>query len=351
MAEQKSERPTAYRLQKARDDGQFPSSRDLIVSLQLTIAVFAGAAIGARIFAGVRDATLLLFARAFSSRELTLTEMPSLLRVGLFPSMEALLGGGAVIAVIVLLVHLTMTKFGFSLKQLTPDLNRLNPMSKVQHLPRQNVFSVLKAVALLPLIAYLLYEEIYPHLTEIANLEVMGLGAGLAEIGHMMRGLLTRLVLVLLAVGIIDYVRQRQTFMKDLRMSKQDIKDEQKEMGGDPQLKMRIRRLQREILRQKMMKAIPQATAVIVNPTHYAVAVHYDMNAKAVPTVVAKGKNHLALLIRKKAMEHGIPITENKPLAQALYKAVDVNQEIPPHLYRAVAEVLAYIYRTVNKRP
>ncbi len=351
MAEQKTEKPTLHRLQKARGEGQFPTSRDFIVSLQLAIALFAGATIGAKIFACLENTMVLLFARAFSSRELTIAEMPSLLSVGLLPSMEALLGGGALLAIIVLMVHLAMTGFGFSLKQLTPDLNRLNPASRLKHMPRQNFSATLKAVALLPLIAYLLYEEIHPHLEAIANLAVMGLGAELSQIGQMTKGLLTRLILILLLVGVVDYVRQRKNFTKDLRMSKQEVKDEMKEMGGNPQMKMRIRRLQRDIARQKMMKAIPQATAVIVNPTHYAVAVHYDMNAKAVPTVVAKGKNHLALQIRKIAAEHGIPITENKPLAQALYKAVNVDQEIPAHLYRAVAEVLAYIYRTVNKRP
>ena len=349
MAEQKTEQATAHRRQKAREEGQIPTSRDLIVSLQLAIAVFAGASIGEKIFTCLQNSMVLLFARAFSSRELTITEMPGLLRVGLLPSMETLLGGGAVIALIVLLVHLTMTGFSLSSKQLTPDLNRLNPASRLKHMPRQNFSSTVKAVALLPLITYLLYEEIHPHLEGIANLAVMGLGAGLSEVGRMMGGLLTRLILILLLVGVIDYVRQRKNFAKDLRMSKQEVKDEMKEMGGNPLMKMRIRRLQREMARQKMIKAIPQATAVIVNPTHYAVAVHYDMNAKAVPTVVAKGKNHLALLIRKRAVEHGIPITENKPLAQALYKAVDVDQEIPPHLYRAVAEVLAYIYKTVNR--
>ena len=322
-----------------------------MVSLQLAIAVFAGASIGEKMFESLRSTMVMLFARAFSGQDLSIDEMRSLYNIGLAHTLEALLGGAALIVLIVLVVHMTLSGFHFSLNKLMPDLKRLNPGSRFKQMPRQNLFSALKAVALLPLIAYLLYEEIFPHLIEISNLAVMGLGESLAQVGHMMKGLLTRLILVLLVVGIVDYVRQRKNFIRDLRMTKQEVKDELKEMGGNPQMKMRIRRLQRDMLRQKMIQAVPQATAVIVNPTHYAVAVHYDMNAKAVPTVIAKGKNHLALQIKKKAMEHGIPITENKPLAQALYKAVEVNQEIPPHLYRAVAEVLAYIYRTVNQRP
>ncbi len=351
MAEQKTEQPTLHRLQKARKEGRFPASRDFIISLQLAIALLAGWSIGARIFGCLQDSMTLLIRRAFSSQELTMTDMPALFRFGLLPSLEALLGGGAVIALIVLTIQLATTGFGFATKQLMPDLQRLSPMSRLKQMPRQNFSSMLKALALLPIIGFLLYEEIQPHLASIANLAVMSLGAGLSEAGQMMRSLLTRLVLILLVVGIVDFVRQRTHFKKDMRMTKQEVKDEMKEMDGNPQMKMRIRRLQRDIARQKMMKAIPQATAVIVNPTHYAVAVHYDMSAKAVPMVVAKGKNHLALQIKKKALEHGIPITENKPLAQALYKAVGVDQEIPSHLYRAVAEVLAYIYRTMNGRP
>ena len=123
-----------------------------------------------------------------------------------------------------------------------------------------------------------------------------------------------------------------------------------KETEGNPQIKARIRRLQRDLARRKMMKEVPKATAVIVNPTHYAVAIRYEMESMAAPLVVAKGKNYLALRIRQMAVEHQVPIVENPPLAQALYKSADVGQEIPPHLYRAVAEILAYIFKLMHGR-
>ena len=126
--------------------------------------------------------------------------------------------------------------------------------------------------------------------------------------------------------------------------------EEMKEVEGNPQMKARIRRLQRDRARRQMMKEVPTATAVIVNPTHFAVAIRYDMDSMAAPLVVAKGKNYLALRIRQKAIEHQVPIIENPPLAQALYKSVEVGQEIPPHLYRAVAEILAYIFKLMNGR-
>jgi flagellar biosynthetic protein FlhB len=148
--------------------------------------------------------------------------------------------------------------------------------------------------------------------------------------------------------GAVDLFRQMRRYQRDLRMSRQEIREEMKDVEGNPQIKARIRRLQRERARRQMMKEVPKATAVVVNPTHFAVAIRYQMESMAAPVVVAKGKNYLALRIRQKAVEHEIPVIENPPLAQALYKSVDVGQEIPPHLYRAVAEILAYIFKLMN---
>jgi flagellar biosynthetic protein FlhB len=153
-----------------------------------------------------------------------------------------------------------------------------------------------------------------------------------------------------LLFGVVDLLRARQRFRKELRMSKQEIRDETKETEGNPQMKARIRRIQRERLRHKMMKEVPNATAVIVNPTHYAVALRYSLDSMSTPVVVAKGKNYLAQRIRQRAVESQVPIIENPPLAQALYRSVDVGQEIPAHLYRAVAEILAYVFKLMNSR-
>jgi flagellar biosynthetic protein FlhB len=153
-----------------------------------------------------------------------------------------------------------------------------------------------------------------------------------------------------LVFGCVDLFRQLRRYRRDLRMSKQEIREEVKESEGNPQMKARIRRLQREQARRRMMKEVPSATAVVVNPTHYAVALRYSMDRMTAPLVVAKGKNYLAQRIRQKAVEHQVPIVENPPLAQALYKSVEVGQEIPPHLYRAVAEILAYIFKLMHGR-
>jgi flagellar biosynthetic protein FlhB len=153
-----------------------------------------------------------------------------------------------------------------------------------------------------------------------------------------------------LVFGVADLLRQSRRYRQELRMSRQDIKEEIKDIEGNPQMKARIRRLQRDRARRQMMKEVPKATAVVVNPTHYAVAIRYEPERMAAPSVVAKGKNYLAQRIRQKAIENQVPIVENPPLAQALYGSVEVGQEIPPHLYRAVAEILAYIFKLMNGR-
>jgi flagellar biosynthetic protein FlhB len=177
---------------------------------------------------------------------------------------------------------------------------------------------------------------------------MMPVTAGAAAAGLLVKDAMRKASFVLLALGLVMLVRERSRYSSRLRMSKQELRDELRDSEGNPQTKARIRRLQRDMRRKNMMREIAKATAVIVNPTHYAVAIRYEQGAMAAPLVVAKGKNYLAARIRLRANENLIPIIENPPLAQALYKSVDVGQEIPAHLYRAVAEILAYIFKLMG---
>jgi flagellar biosynthesis protein FlhB len=347
---QKTEKPTQGRLRKARQEGRFASSRDLVASAHFVVALAIAAVMGGELVSSVVAITVGLFRRAFSPRQLGPGDVVQIFHSILLNPLQLLFEQGALVLLITLLVQLLATGFGFSFKQLIPSLEKFNPASRLRQMPFQNLFATGKALLLLPIIGLVVYAEIAHQLPELANLATAPLGSGLAQASAMIRNLFWRLGAALLLLGAVDFVRQRQRFQSELRMSKQEVKDELKESEGNPQMKLRIRRLQREAARRSMLKAVPKATAVIVNPTHYAVALHYEMNAKAVPSVVAKGKNYLAQLIRQKAAAHDIPLIENQPLAQALYQAVEVGQEIPPHFYRAVAEVLAYIYRTLSRR-
>jgi flagellar biosynthetic protein FlhB len=257
--------------------------------------------------------------------------------------------GGLIVLATVATQFIT-TQMGFSLARLTPDFGRLNPLTRLRELPRQNLPVLFQAAIFLPLFTAAVYAVVKNQLASYLRLPLMGVEPAARSVARSVEELLWKAAALFLVLGAVDLFRQRRRYIKDLRMSKQEVREEFKEVEGNPQIKMRIRRLQRELLRKQMMRQVPNATAVIVNPSHFAVAIRYQMESMTAPVVVAKGKNYLALRIRRKAIEHQVPIVENPPLAQALYKSAEVGQEIPAHLYRAVAEILAYIYRLMNGR-
>lgn len=256
--------------------------------------------------------------------------------------------GGMGVAAATAAFRLLTTRFGLSLKRLMPDAERLNPIAKLRELPRRNLAALMQAVVLLPLFLWAAYAIARERLSLFLTLPLGSVARGAAALGASLMELLWRSAAVFLVFGSVDLFRQLRRYMKELRMSKQEIREERKDLEGNPQTKMRIRRLRRDQSRRQMMKEVPKATAVVVNPTHFAVALLYQLDSLTAPKVVAKGKNYLAQRIRQKAVENQVPIVENPPLAQALYKSVEVGQEIPPHLYRAVAEILAYIFKLMN---
>lgn len=343
----KTEQPTQRRVQKARKDGQFLSAREFVSALQFIVLLVLLGAGGAHWFAQFAQTTRELFALAFQtefSPELLTHVAWQLFWTHLLP----LLLAGSAVAIVTLAIRLGTTRFGLSLKRLAPDLNRLNPVAKLRELPQQNLSSLVESVLLLPLFLGAVYFIARDRLEAFLVLPLQSVASGARLLGVSLMDLLWKAAGLFVVFGCIDLFRQMRRYQQDLRMSKQEIKEEMRDVEGNPQMKARIRRIQRDRARRQMMKEVPKATAVIVNPTHFAVAIRYQMDSMAAPVVVAKGKNYLALRIRQKALEHQVPIIENPPLAQALYKSADVGQEIPPHLYRAVAEILAYIFKLMN---
>lgn len=350
---QRTEKPTQRRLDKARKEGNFPASREFVTSIHFLGAVVLAAAFSGTILLRIARMTRRLLNVAFSG-SLSAQRLTEIARDIIAPELVPLLLGGAGLMVLVLGAQLAATRLGVSLKKLAPDIKRLNPMSKVKNLPGQNLPVLVQAMILLPLVAAVVYFEVTENLGSFMQLPWMGPQPAMLRIGSTVETLLWRAAGLFLMVGFVDLVWQRRRYRNQLKMTKQEIRDEHKEQEGNPQIKARVRRIQRDLLRRQMMKEVPKATAVIVNPTHYAVAIRYEMPGQGelgtAPKVVAKGKNYLAARIRKRAMEHQVPIVENLPLARALYSSVDVGQEIPAHLYRAVAEVLAYIFKLMGGR-
>ena len=349
MADQsgKTEQATPRRLEKARTEGQFPSAREFVSALQFMVFLGLLGAGGAHWFAQFRLTTRALFRFAFTP-DLGPADLLHVTWQIVWQNLLPLMIGGLAIALAALGLRLITTRFGLSLKKLAPDLKRLSPLSKLRQLPRQNVPALMQALVLLPAFLYAVYTIARSQLEAILTLPFQSVESGFGFISSSLMKLFWKAAWVFLGFGCVDLMRQLRRHQKDLRMSKQEIREESKDIDGNPQMKARVRRIQRDRARKQMMKEVPTATAVIVNPTHYAVAIRYQLDSMAAPLVVAKGKNYLALRIRQKATDHQVPIIENPPLAQALYKSVDVGQEIPPHLYRAVAEILAYIFKLMN---
>jgi|GraSoiStandDraft_16_1057320.scaffolds.fasta_scaffold17911_3 flagellar biosynthetic protein FlhB len=344
---QRSEKPTQRRIDRARREGNFPVSREFVSAIQFLgfvtlLVTFAGV-----LLARAMRVTRYLLARAFSG-DVTAADLTALVRWVIAPELTPLVVGGGILVALTVLTQLATTKMGISLTKIKPDVKRLSFAAKIKNLPGQNLPVFVQAVLLLPVVGLVVYYEAAENLDSFLELPWMAAQSAAVRVGGTIETLLWRAAGLFLVVGAAELFWQRHRYRNQLRMSKQEIREEAKEQEGSPQTKMRIRRLQRDLTRRQMMKEVQKATAVIVNPTHYAVAIRYSMNSSAAPRVVAKGKNYLAARIRQRAIEKQVPIVENPPLAQALYKSVDVGQEIPSHLYRAVAEILAYIYRLMN---
>jgi flagellar biosynthesis protein FlhB len=351
MADQsKTEQATQRRVKKAREEGQFPSAREFVSALQFCVFLALLSAGGAAWFASFRRTAQYLFTLPFSLQDLKPEDVTALAWSIFLRHVAPLLAAGLVVAAATLAFRLATTKFGLSLKKISPDLSRLSPLAKLKQMPGQNLPALAQAAIMLPFFLWAVYAIARDKIEEFLALPFQSVERGFFVLNGSLMTLFWKAAGVFLVVGAIDLFRQLKRYNAELRMSKQDIKDEYKETEGNPQMKARVRRIQRDRARKQMMKEVPTATAVVVNPTHYAVALRYSMESNAAPMVVAKGKNYLALRIRQKAIEHQVPIIENPPLARALYQSCEPGQEIPPHLYRAVAEILAYIYKLMNGR-
>lgn len=346
---QKTEKPTKRRLDKARREGQFPSSREFLAALQFFTFVIFLAAGGRTFLERSREVARYFLAGAFHF-ELTPGAVAGLYMRSVGRIFQPLAWMAVCLTCVVLASQLASTRLGVSLHRLVPDPKRLDPLQKIRNVPPQNVASFFQAVLFLPLLALAVYTIARQNLAAYAGLARVGLGPALTVVSSSLQDLLWKAAFLFLVVGLLDFLRVFRRHNKSLRMSKQEVREELKETEGNPQIKSRIRRIQRDLARRNMMKEVSKATAVIVNPTHYSVAIRYEMETMAAPRVLAKGKNYLARRIRELAQQHEVPIIENQPLAQALYKSAEVGQEIPPHLYRAVAEVLAYIFKLMNPR-
>jgi flagellar biosynthetic protein FlhB len=352
MAGEKTEKPSPRRLQKAREQGRFLTSRELVAAVQFAAAAYLLTRRSPEWFFSFRQSWARRAEGAFgwAGRDFSLNEAGLLWRDILWTDLAPIWAASLLLVFVALAAQTLVAGFGFATANLAPNFARLNPAGRLKELPAQGLRQAALSVLLLVLFLWMGGAMFGDDAQKFLALGRASLAPGFAFVTASLGGLLEKAAWIFLLLGALDYLRQRQRYRKDLSMTKQELREEAKESDGNPQIKQKVRRLQREYSRRRMMSDVEKATAVIVNPTHYAVAIQYQLASGSAPRVVAKGRNFLALRIRERAQAHQVPIVENPPLARTLYESVAIGQEIPAHLYRAVAEVLAYIFRLLGGR-
>lgn len=339
--------PTPHRLRQARREGRVSHSSELAAALALlavalllnTLAPAAIAQLGALMQALWRQPPPDDLAAA----------LPRLATQWAMVLLS--IGGPALLLALAVGAGASLLQTGFLFTPRPPDLGRLNPLAGLSRLfTTRSAVDLLKRLLKLIFIAWLGYGAIRDLLPRLPSLAAMPLPLAAAEYGRQAGGLLQRIALLLLAFGAADYAWQRWQYTQELRMNRDEVKREQREQETSPELRQRVRKKQRELAKRRMIQAVPRASLVITNPTHFAAALRYDPGQMPAPRLIAKGQDFLAVQIRQAAQRAGVPVVENPPLARALYSQVPLDAEIPPELYQAVAEVLAYLYRTRRLR-
>jgi flagellar biosynthetic protein FlhB len=344
--QERTEKATPKRRQQAREKGQVAQSREVssvvILMTALGLFYFSGTWMILNLGTILSD----VYQSLGTFRLDTVTDV-SVFSIAVFRNMLRILTPLFLLLVIAG-IGANVLQFGFGLypKKMMPKLSQLNPASGIKRIfSLKSLVELVKSILKIVVVGWIAYGVISAHLKEFPALVDLEVGQILVFIGQVAFKITLYVCLALLLMAILDFFYQRWQFEENLKMTKQEIKDEQKQVEGDPKVKGRIRSMQREVAMRRMMEAVPDADVVITNPTHFAIALRFDAENMVAPRVVAKGADHIAARIREIAAEHGVPLVENKPLAQALYRMVELGDYIPAELYRAVAEVLAYVYR------
>lgn len=349
---EKTEDATSKKLQDARDEGQVAKSTDLVTAallltlflmLKFTLPFMGNGFI--ETFKSVYGSISMITSDVYTvntAQNLMLFGLKKILLISLPIFLAAI--------VVTLGTNIAQVKWKPTTKPLQPKLSGLNPVNGIKKMfSMEKVMDLVKSIAKLGIMSYVVYDELKEQWTLLTEVYRIPLNQAVALIGQIAIDLGVKISVIFIILAMADYVYQRRKFKKDMKMTKQEVKDEFKQAEGDPHVKGKIRTKMREVSQRRMMQALPEADVVITNPTHLAVAVKYDKDTTGAPIVIAKGADYLAEKIKVVARENQIEIVENKPLARMLFYNVDVDAEIPPELYQLVAEVLAYVYGLKGK--
>jgi flagellar biosynthetic protein FlhB len=344
---EKTEQATPKKLADARKEGQVAKSTDIVTAFMLL-----GLFVGLKVFVGmIGNRFLEYFTKYYqsissiSSERFTIQTEESLLKQGIIDVILLMLPIALVAYVVAFGLNVYQVKWAPTLKPLKPKFNKLNPIKGMKKLfSKDKLVELLKSMTKVCVLGYVVYDELKDQYGLLFMFYRFEIPTALVIIGNIVFTVGIKISLMFLAIALADLFYQKRKFKEDMKMTKQEVKDEFKSTEGDPHIKGKIRSKMREASQRRMMQSVPEADVVITNPTHLAVALKYDRDSSSAPIVVAKGADYVAQKIKEIAREHKVEIVENKPVARMLYYNVDVDQEIPPELYQTVAEILAYVY-------
>jgi flagellar biosynthetic protein FlhB len=347
---QRTEEPTQKRLDDAFNQG------DLVKSTELTsFIMLAGGALALMLFSRTAAdrfaADFLVFLENPGDMALDSGAAVTLLRHALWGLLALIMPAAGFMMVTGLAGHFVQARPLLSAEKLKPDFSRLSLGAGFKRLfGIDGLVNLAKGIAKILAVGTASFLAVWPERARLASALDMSPAGMITLAFALIFKVLMAALIVLAAIAAADYFYQRQRFLARHRMTRQELKDEIKQSEGDPQIKGRIRQIRFERSKRRMIAAVPGATVVIANPTHYAVALRYESGKMGAPVCVAKGMDHLALTIRKVAEDHDVPVVENPPLARALYATVEIDDQIPPEHYKAVAHVIGYIMRLAHQR-
>ena len=351
---EKTEPATSKRLKEAREEGKVAKSKELNSAFELLtlflVLKFLISTIGNGIFECFHDIFKLMpdilndSVGGFSIKQATY-----LINYGVKKMTLILLPVFVIASVVTFLVSLVQVRWKPTAKPMKPNVSKMNPIQGFKKiLSKDSIFELIKSLAKIVLICIIAYNNIKDYADELFILYEISLNQAVALVGEVIIDTGLKISIAYLVLGIVDYAYNKHKFNEDMKMTKQEVKDEFKNTEGNPEIKGKQRQIMRQVSQRRMMQSVPQADVVITNPTHLSVALKYDTEVASAPIVTAKGEDYLALKIREIARENKVEIVENKPLARMLYANVDIGAQVPPELYQAVAEVLAMVYQNKN---
>ena len=344
---EKTEAATPKKLKDARKEGQVAKSMDLITGFMLL-----GLFLGLKIFVGFIGSKFIESFKKNYGRIDTILEdqVTDNTMAAVFEDLviDTIIISAPIMIiafVVAIIFNVAQVKWEPTFKPLAPKFNKINPISGFKRMfSKDKIMELLKSVAKVLILTYVVYDTLKDKYTMLFEFYRYNLVSAVIVVGEVVIDLGMKIAFWFLIIAVVDYFYQKYKFSQDMKMTKQEVKDEYKNSEGDPQIKGKIKAKMREASQRRMMQALPEADVVITNPTHLAVALKYDKEKSSAPIVIAKGADYVAQKIKEIAKEHNIEIVENKPLARMLYYNVDLDREIPPELYQAVAEILAYVY-------